>query len=381
MSIQLSHVVPTWNAKPSLVRTGFERVIAHRSALPFAHTAKANGVVDKIDETTQTVLITYNDGSRECVHYGEDYTNNAGGGFYITQKIALNGIKAGDKVKAGDVLLYNSQFFTADPWSKQVYWNIGIPGNVAFIEDDSTLEDGSSLSTAFAAKMGFEPVMSREILLLKTSNLHKTVAVGDMVRSIDPLLVFDTSAIPESLSEGADDDLTEMLERLNRHTPYAKYSGKICKIEVYHKCPISEMSKSLQPFVKAAIQRTDLRAKLAEGCVNATSYLPHMPILYTDRIGLSEIGNDDILIRFYIQVAAPMGSGDKLVFDSSLKSVVGRIMQDPVVSEDGSITIDAEMGAKGISNRIVNSPILVGVASRVLENVKANVLKLYFQQA
>ena len=63
---------------------------------------------------------------RVAVKFGEEYTNNGGGGFYCTQIITLNNFKEGDSFNRGDVIVYNSQFFTSDPYSKQVTWNIGV---------------------------------------------------------------------------------------------------------------------------------------------------------------------------------------------------------------------------------------------------------------
>lgn len=117
VSIQLPHYVPTRESDVGLVRTGYEQVVAHRVTLPFSYAAQDNGTILKMDDTTKTMVIAYRNGTKHAVHYGEDYTNNGGGGFYITQKIAVNkGFKEGSSVKKGDVILYNSEFFTPDPY-------------------------------------------------------------------------------------------------------------------------------------------------------------------------------------------------------------------------------------------------------------------------
>ena len=50
------------------------------------------------------------------------------------------------------------------------------------------------------------------------------------------------------------------------------------------------------------------------------------------------------------------------------------------LTEDGSIVIDACFSSMGISNRIANSPLVTGVAARVMEKVEKDILDLYFKK-
>jgi hypothetical protein len=68
-----------------------------------------------------------------------------------------------------------------------------------------------------------------------------------------------------------------------------------------------------------------------------------------------------------------MGGGSKLIFSSSLKSVIGEVMKHPVTTED-NIEVDAITGFKGVNNRLIMSPIV----ENVIAAISADTLKYWW---
>ena len=74
-----------------------------------------------------------------------------------------------------------------------------------------------------------------------------------------------------------------------------------------------------------------------------------------------------------------MSGGDKIEFDSSLKSVCSGTDPEGWVTEDNSVKCDALFSTVGICKRLINSPLLTGIANRCLEKVESDILDMYFK--
>lgn len=374
----MSHVVPTKESEPARVRTGYEKVIAHRTRMPFAYSAVEDGIIEEINEAISMVKIRYKSGLVHCVHYGEDYVSNSGGGFYTTQKIIINGYSQGDPVKRGDVILYNPNFFTKDPYSTQVNWNVGVLANIAFLESDGTMEDGSTICRSLSDKLEINPVHIRTMTLTKSTTVHQIAAPGTDVLSTDVLITFDESEIPEGMQDKADKELIAMLGKLNRATPKAKFTGRVVRIDAYYKCDIADMSASMQSVVKMANKLKKARADFAKGSGTSPSYMPPTKIVGSDRLGNEILDDDSVVLKFYIQQDIGMNAGDKIVFDSSLKSVCAKVLDNNIKTYDGQTEAEGMMSYRSIQARIILSPLLTGAATTVLEKLEKDILDMYF---
>ena len=361
------------------VRTGYERVTAHRCRLPFSYPAEYDGVIEKIDPDAHMLVVYYpSEKKRVAVEYGDQYTNNGGGGFFCTQNIIINGFKQGDKVKRGDVIIYNDRFFKADPFTKQVDMSLGILANTVIIDTANTVEDSSIISGALARKMMFNPVHPRDIVVTKSTTIHKYAAVGTKVNNTDPLMIFDQSAVTDDMFGGLDEEATALLGAINRKTPKAKFTGTVVKIDAFYIGDTSNMSQSTKNLVNSINREKAKRAAVSKGADNESDYPSSTNIKVSTRIGTTVLDEDTLIIRFYIQQDMSMNAGDKLEFDSSLKSVCAGSVDDGWTTEDGSVTCDALFSAVGINKRIINSPMLTGIANRCLEKIEEDVLKMYF---
>lgn len=377
VSIHLSHYLPTEKCEVSRLRTGYEKVIAHRCNPPFAYSAEADGVIESIDNEAKVMRVKYKD-RVVAVSFGDDYTKNGGGGFYCTQNIAINGFKQGDKVKRGDIILYNDRFFTSDPYSKQVNWNIGVLKDVVLMDSDATMEDSCIMDTELAKDLAFNPVHIRDITVTKRTVIHRYAAIGTQVKSIDPLMIFDQSELSQDMFGGLDDEAIRLLGKINKKTPKAKFSGTVVALDAFYVGGIQDMVPSVRGLVSLINRIKYKKNQAAKGAVNQASYPVAQNITQTDRIGITDLDKDTVIFRFYIKQDMGMHGGDKVEFDSSLKSVCTGIADHPWVSEDGTMTAHALFSAVGIADRIINSPMIEGMANKILETAEQQILKMYF---
>ena len=378
INIHLSHYLPTQHMDPARVQTTYEKVVAHRTRPPFAYCAEEDGVIESIDAEAHVAKVKYKSGKVVAVSYGDDYTNNGGGGFWATQNIVLNNLNVGSKVKRGDVIIYNEKFFTPDPYSNQVTWNLGSEAHIALLEANHTLDDGNIITKTLAEKLRFNPVHIRDIVIKKDTTIHKYAAVGTSVLNTDPLMIFDQSAMTDDMFGKLEGEAVDLLAKLNRQTPKAKFTGKIVRIEAYFKCPISEMAPGLKGIVLQIAKEKLAKSKAAAGSSNAEDYNPDIQVKYTDRIGTTDLDNDTVILRYFIQQDMGMDMGSKIEFHSSLKSVTALILPNDIEVEDHSIKVHGCYSQIGVCNRIINSPTICGIAGRVIEQVEQQILDYYF---
>lgn len=376
ISIQLSHQLPTKEGSCSRIRTGYERVIAHRVSNLYSYPAEQDGKVIEINQEAGMCKIQYKDGSIHTFQFGELYGECAD--MVTTQKLELT-VKVGDKFNRGDILCYNPQFFELDPTSRQVDWKHGVPGMVAIMDCAGTFEDSNIITKRFGDKLEIEPVQLRAISFNANTFVHDVKKVGDQVDINDFLIVFEDATMTDLSSVTTDDVALDYLAKLNRVTPKAKFTGEIVKIEVFYSCPLSEMHPTLSKVVKDIIRTNNAKNKFSQGTSSSAQYPPSQPLPEGTKFKKVKFEKDTVVFRFFIKETITAGVGDKIVFDSSLKSVVGVVIDDIPTTESG-VEIDAVFSGSSISNRIVNSPILVGVGERVLERLEESAIDMYFKK-
>lgn len=376
INIQMSQYTPTKESNTSRIRTGFERVLPHRSRLPFAYAAEEDGVITDINEQAGTITIKYKKSEEVYVlEWGQQYTNNGGGGFHVTQNVVINDFKVNDKFKRGDILLYNKDFFASDPYSKQVDTKLGYHANVALVDAALTMEDGCIISRHLSNALTSNPVQVRTITIKSSTIVHQIAAEGSKVKSISPLIVFDDSDIPTEYDDNP--ELLDALKKLNRSTPKSKYDGTVVKIEAYYKSSPNEMSESLAKIVRSVSRKQNAKAKIASEATNNDEY-PRKDVLQGDRLGQIDIEEDTVVLKFFIQQDLGMEGGDKIVFGGALKSVCSKVSEQRFMSEDEKTYVDAIMGASSVANRMVPSILIMGATNRILDKMEQDMLDMYF---
>lgn len=358
------------------VRTGYEKVIAHRVSDEFAVSADGTGKVISIDEKLKLIKVRYNEHKDTYVYeFGERISNNTANGFFTTQHIKVNPkLKKGSTIRQGDFIVYNEDFFQIDPISGDMNCKTGINSNVAFLESDVTIEDSSGISKELAAKLQFRPAYQIEIKLSKRDNLYEVTMPGDSIKSTDPILLFDQSDMATSLG-GDDKELIGALQELGRTAPRAKHTGVVSKIEIIYNCPLSEMTPSMRKLTKTLNEDTDKKADFVKGTAKEAVYPKAGPLTVSAKLGTTLIDDEVVILRFYIVEDNDMGIGSKIVVSSSLKTITAQILPD-MLCEDGVTKVDAMSSARGINARIIMSPLLTGTANRVLIDLEKQVLTM-----
>lgn len=368
--------MPISEGEAGRVRTGYESVMAHRVSSDFAGTATKNGVAS-VDEDARIITVNYDDGTKDVFPFGEEYTNVSG--LYITQDLVAN-VTDGQKIKRGDVMTYNKGFFEHDPTTGQVAWKHGVHGNIMIAEFGSTLEDSNVITKELSQKLTMKPVHQRTVTLPVDTVIHRIVGEGDEVLNTDPLLVFEEGDPGELAILNTDDqDLIDTLSEINSRTPKAKHTGKIVKIEVFYNRELSELHPSLAKVVKKSIKLKNKRNKIAKGSDSEFKYPESKPLPKGAKYKGVSFDSDMVVIQFYIQEELASGVGDKLVFDSSLKSVTADVLEHSPETVSG-VKIDGIFSGRSINNRIIMSPILNGLSERVMEKLEDAVVDVFFEE-
>lgn len=375
INIQLSHHVPCENGEPGRVRTGYERVIAHRTTSEYAYAAKENGKIIDVNDKLKLVTIQYKGGEKDVIKFGISQGNVSG--IYLNQELVLN-CKAGETVKKGDVLVYNPGFFTPEHGSKQVSWKQGVHANVMLMESDDTFEDSSQITKPLGKKLSMKPTELRTIKINNKTVLHDIVKVGQEIKNTDTLCTIEDEDIDSlSITQGISDEAFEMVAQLSRKQPKAKFSGYISEIDVFYSSELKDIHPSVQALIKKVNSHKNQKATYAKGSSSEDLYPKPGQVPTGTKMKMVEFDEDTVVIQFYITEDIAAGVGDKVVFDSSLKSVVASVIDEPLLTESGN-EVDAIFSITSINNRVVLSPLRVGMINRVLEKAEQDVLDIFF---
>lgn len=373
IKIQSAHLVPTDGYDKMRVRTGYERVLAHRCGKNFAGVAKANGKVTAIDDKARLVEVTYTDGTKEVYPYGSELMEFDS--MELDSRIVCN-VKLGQKVAKGDIITYNSDYFKKDAISGQVDMSLGTLANVIFMEMDTTLEDSFEMSSRLSEKLTMHPVNTKTVSLSGKSLIHKCLPIGSVVSPTDDLMIFEEDP---TATEGmnTDDEALAMLSELNRRTPSAGHAGKIIRIDAYYSCDPSEMHPTVHALVKQCVEERNRRAKLARGSKEADDYPPSSMIKEGSKYKGVTFDKDTVMFIFHIQEDIKHNVGDKLVVCNQLKATCGGIFPKPIYSESG-IEVDMLFSMMSTNKRIVLSPFKFGITSRILSKIEDDICMAYF---
>lgn len=350
--------------RPTPLRTGYERVLAHRVDDMFAVTADQDGVVSAVND--KGMVVTYADGSSRSIPLGRRFGRAAS--LVFPHQLATT-YKPGQSVKKGDVLMFNELYFQPDLLTPgQVVWKAGLLVRTAIMENPDTLEDSSVISARVAAEMETQLTYVRDVVVSFDQAIHGLVGVGDTV-DIDSILCTIEDAVTAENSL-FDEQSLDMLRLLSANAPRAKYKGTVEKVEVFYHGEIDDMSTSLSEIASTSDRERKRAARALQqpaltGKVDASTRIQGKPL-----------PADNLLIRIYITSPAAAGVGDKAVFANQMKTVFGRVMTG--VNETASgLPLDAIFSYQSISNRIVRSPELIGTCNTLLKLISKRVASAY----
>ena len=353
ISIQHSHGVAVTGQMENILRTGYESVIPHRTSELFAVTAKQKGVVKEISD--HGITVQYADGTTKGYPLGRQYGENAG--MTIPHTLVTN-LKVGTKFTEGDAITFNKGFFKPDTLNpRQVVWCNGTYAHFALCEPADVIEDASVISQELADMLMTEQTKQRTIIVSFKQAIARLIKTGDAVKYDDVLCI-----IQDEITSGLDlyDEADiDSLKALGSQAPKAKYDGVVERIEVFYRGDKEDMSESIRKIVNQSDREIAHRRKSA----NKTVVTGEVDEGF--KVKGNSIPLDSIAIRIYITGPEPAGVGDKIVLVNQLKSIIGKVIKEPMKAEDGT-KILGRFSYTSIARRIVNSPDIVGTTTAIL---------------
>ena len=350
--------------RPSPLRTGQERVLAHRVDDMFAVTASQDGMVTSVSD--RGMVVTFADGSTQSITLGRRFGKASA---LVFPHSLVTRFTEGQAFKKGDVLAFNELYFQVDPFdAAQVVWKAGLLVRTAIMENPDTLEDSSVISARVAEQLETQLTKQRDIVLSFDQAVHELVEVGTEVDIESILCKIEDAVTAESDLFG--DESRDMLRLLATNAPRAKYKGVVEKVEVFYHGEVDDMSPTLAAIATASDRDRKrnaraLRQPALTGRVDSSTRIQGKPLPI-----------DNLLIRIYITGPVGTGVGDKAVFANQMKTVFGRVMTGRNETESGE-ELDAIFSYQSISNRIVRSPELIGVSNSLLRLISKRVVKAY----
>lgn len=330
------------------MRTGYEMQLAHRVGKLYAATVDQPAVVKKV--TDKQVVVELEDGTVKSTVIGREFGTVTGKTVAHT---LVTDVKEGQKLPAGTVYAWNSGFFERTLLAPtQVAFKGQMLARTVLVETQQTIEDASVISDYVQNKQVYDKTVIRDINIRFEESISEMVSLGDKLDSEDRLCILSAG------DNAADDDIFSdrskaIFDKLSTSTPKADFSGVVERIEVYYTGDIEDMTPELQSITLAANKRL-MQMRKAEGKTVVTGEIEP-----GTRIGKTELGVDEVLIRIYLTKEVKVGIGDKGVFGNQMKTIYSGKMLGINKTESGK-EIHAKFSYLSINNRIVGSAEAIG---------------------
>lgn len=374
VSIQLAHWMPTKESDVLRIRTGFEAVAAHRVTDLYAISAKDDGKVIEQDDKLKLIKVRYKSGEIETFSYDTQYGVCSD---IVSEQKQVVTVKKGDTFKKQDILRYNPQFFKPEiDHPRQVNLTHGITARVAFVENTYTFEDSNAITEDLSRRLEIHPVVPRILILPRTASIHEYKVLGDEVEILTPLVVFEREDYTDLSGITTDAESLAFLEKMNQTSPKAKTKGTIVDIKVLYACDLSDLSSSMREMIEKYTKRKAAIKKYVSDSSNRYEFAGASQVPENAKYKGTTIDLDTVVIEYLIQERFNNATGDKIVVDSSLKTVTCATLSEAPTTERGQV-VDCIFSAASSYNRIINSPVFVGLAETILEELEKKIVDIY----
>lgn len=364
VGIQHSHGIACSGYNQASVRTGYEQILAHRTSDLYAYTAKKDGVVVSVNESG--MVVEFADGTRKGIELGRRFGNAAG--LTLAHEVVAD-VVAGQTFKVGDLLCHNTGFFERDTLNPgAVVWKAGAIVKTVLLESTDTLEDSSAISQRVSNLLMTKTTKVRKIVVNFDQSVHRLVKVGQRVSSEDILCIIEDAITANN--HLFDEESLDTLRNLSAQVPLSKAKGVIERVEVFYHGDKEDMSESLRQLTNMS-DRDMARRHKSSGRKAFTGS--------TDegfRVDGEPLALDTVAIQIYITADVGAGVGDKGVFANQMKTVFGKVMERELKTETGTV-VDCVFGYKSVYDRIVNSPVIIGTTTTLLDVIARRAILAY----
>jgi len=364
INIQNGHTIATQGYVQPVIRTGYESVMPYRVGKLYCVIAKDDCTV--IYMNNKIMKVKYKNGDIETIQIGRIY-GKAEGTTYPHE--IYTPYKVGDKIKKDQYICYNKNFFEEDWYNKgQLIFKMNQYVKVALTESEDVYEDSCSISQSFSDSFVTRITKERSFIIEFDKNIVNLLPVGTVVEPNDTLFTIVNEV---SDYQNLDKKTVSLLQTLNNVSPKAKYKGVIERYEVKYNGDIEDMS----PTLKAICSKLD---KEIEQNTKDTQYpIKNNRVTSEYRVDGKNLQVDTLELKVYITIDLTAGVGDKLIFGSQLKTIIGDVFSDKYYTDKGE-EVQAFFAFRGIYNRIVLSPILMGTTKLLLDKFNEIAVKEYF---
>lgn len=364
VSIQNSHTIASQGYLQPVLRTEFEYVMPYKVGKLYCTMAEEDGVV--LEKSDKLLTVKYKSGVVESIPIGYKYGRMEGS---VYPHSLVTDLVPGSKFKKDQYLAYNESFFEKD-WLDQsrLVMKFGRNVTVALTMNEEVFEDSSAISSRLSKTMSTTIVKEKIFVFDFKKNIINVTPEGT---AVDPnsilFTVLDENTDYSNLSEST----VEMLQNLAALSPKAKVNGIIDRYEVKYNGEIADMS----PTVKKLVTRLD---RMAYDESKGTEYeVANNRVSSEYRSEGKNLNIDTLELKVFVKININQAVGDKGVFANQMKSVISDVYNTTIVTESGE-EIDAMFSYRGILNRIVTSPILIGTTNRLVKHVSPMVANIYF---
>ena len=364
ISIQNGHTIYSPGYTQPILRTTYEYLIPYKVGKLYCSTAKEDGVIT--GKTDKLITIKYQSGEAESCPLGAKYGRMEGS---IYPHSLVTTLKLGDKVKKGNYISYNENFFEPD-WldSKRLILKFSKNVTVAFMMNNEVFEDSSAISADLSKEITTTTVKEKVFVIEFSKNLINIVPEGS---NVTPNTILFTSVDENTDYNNLSGSSIEMLQSLAALSPKAKVNGTVVRYEVRYNGDISDMS----PTVRRLVNRLDKESR--EETVGTEYEVEDNSVNLEYRSDGKNLSIDTLELKVFIKVTLNQGCGDKGVIANQMKTITSDVFTQSVTTTSG-VKIDAMFSFNGVLGRVVNSPILMGTTNRLVKHVSKQIADAYF---
>jgi len=366
---QHTHGVGCVNYSPLPYRTGYEEMIGLRGNGLFTQVAEDDGTVTKVTNTAITVK--YKTKGEAVFKLG--VTHGVSSGKSIPHDM-ITDLKVGDNFKERGVLAWVDTFFKRSPLTPDnVQYAHGVLTRCAFLESEGTLEDSTILSDFLVRKLVTPQSKMIPIIVTKDMDIHNLLKIGDIVEP-DTILCTVENSLLGGYKEN-DTQAIQELSELSLNNVLAKVSGTITNIEVlyYFQLEDDTIAKSIIDIITLYDGIRAKNSKLNGGIKVGR-------IKESIRVGRKKVVADEIVIKVFIDYNLPLAVADKVVLANGAKLTISEITEKPSISSKDGLAVDSITAWQTISNRIIDSPEISGLAITNLIEISAQAADIYFSE-
>ena len=364
------HAVRTKKSDPLLVTSGSDQALPYLTTDKFAFKAKQDGKVVEVNDNF--VILEYKDGSKDYINLQETIEKNSDGGYYVPLKLDVEkDLKVGDKVKENQIVAYDRDSFASSLGeSDNIAFEVGRLAKVAIISSDDGFEDSGVCTKKLSDDLTTKVIYKFEHMLEKDSLVLSYKKVGDIVNVDDSLLLWQDAFESE-------EDINHIMavlgrtnldpSELGRRSIRCETTGTVAGIKVYRTCEISDMSPSLQKFVKEYEKPIVDLKKTLDGYGINTKELPATYKL--EATGKLKKADDAIYVEYYVVHPDKVAVGDKITYFSANKATEKSIIpegKEPYTDFRPQEPVNALLSISSINHRMVTSIMLNGAMNKLL---------------